>query len=39
MLRSIWSSLQGLFGLLGPNWTDPESGQDPDSGHGMDPNG
>ena len=37
MLRAIWSLHQGLFGFDG--WIDPEDGQTPDSGHGMDPDG
>jgi len=39
MLRAIWRSLQDLFGLVGQGWLDLEGGQDPDLGHGMDPNG
>jgi len=39
MLRVLWRSLQDLFGLSGKGWVDLESSQDPDSGHGMDPNG
>lgn len=39
MLRAIWNLLQDLFGLLGQGWAGLEGSQDPDSGHGMDPNG
>ena len=39
MLRAIWRSLQALLGSPGQGWTDLEDGQDPDSGHEMDPNG
>lgn len=37
MLRSIWSSLLGLFDALGQGWID--SGSDADLGHEMDPDG
>jgi len=39
MLRAIWRSLQALLGSFGQGWTALEGGQDPDSGHEMDPNG
>jgi hypothetical protein len=40
MLHSIWSTLVGLFSLLGaaPHSEDLPSSE-PDRGHGMDPNG
>jgi hypothetical protein len=39
MLRAIWISLQDLLGVLVLGWAGLEGSQDPDSGHGMDPNG
>jgi hypothetical protein len=39
MLRALWSSLQDLFGFLGPGWTNLEDGSATDSGHEMDPDG